>query len=560
MRKLFLCMAAAFLAFACDTDGGGTDTEDYIRVTPSTLRASVIGGDYNVIVTSTGNWTLTNADAYDWVTPSQTEGEDGDLITFTVDANGGETRTAEFTFKTGTAETVLRVVSGSTSDEPSESTFELSSDAEIDAPTAGGQIVVEVSTTYNYRKLTPNVKFTDGDGWLTYGVTNPDENGENALLYFDLTANDSATDRVAEITILSPEGESLKVNVKQFRKPVLQSEKSVCTIDLAGGELTVPITSNVEYTASVSDDATSWLSVKSKNEKQVVLEVKSGSDTAEGEVTLAHSSTLGGEVNYTFKVLRKAPSIIEYVPDWNKQRAWPGDPAWNNAAALGGTSGLQDWTCEALVNMNTMKAMGSLSTVFGIEGHFLIRYGDSGVAPNRLQLVMPGYSYSAGSTNYFGTAATEIKLNTWTHVAITYSSSSKTITVYYDGEQVAQASYYNNYPVKFAYTNHNLEQGTYITRCFWVSYAYDGNRFWPGQMCELRIWNRELSQNEIKADNHFYEVKNPESESSLVAYWRCNENDNSGVFKDYSGNGNDLKYDTSNPFTWVPVALGTPSK
>ncbi|MCH5330281.1 MAG: hypothetical protein J1E04_04885, partial [Alistipes sp.] len=78
-------------------------------------------------------------------------------------------------------------------------------------------------------------------------------------------------------------------------------------------------------------------------------------------------------------------------------------------------------------------------------------------------------------------------------------------------------------------------------------------------MCELRIWNKALSSEEINATNHFYTVENPEQDSSLVAYWKCNENNNSGVMKDYSRGHNDLHYDTSKPFEWIPVALGTPS-
>ena len=531
---------------------------EYIEIAPEAETVAADGNKVQVIVTSTGEWKLSAAATYAWVTTDRTSGEDGDVVLFTIFKNETEEeREAQFTFKNGDAEATLTL----TQQGQPKDYLTLTSGSTVDVKTVGGTVAVTFDTSYGYRDLQQEIT-GDNSGWLTFAVAQPDKTGKNAVLNFTAAENPNDTDRVATVTVKSPDGAlSSTIKLTQFRKPVLSTEKSIYTADIAGGDITIPITSNVEYKATVSADAQSWLSVKSSNDKQVVITVKSGSDAAQGEVTLKHESELGGELEYTFAVLRKAPSLIEYVPDWTNQRAWPSNTPWYRSEKLGGSTGLQEFTCEALVKMDIRRPTGGLSTVFGIEGTFLIRFGDASVDPQCLQLVRPSGNSYGSSSNNFGTSKTRIELNTWTHVAITYSNAAKKICVYFDGELVDSAtvlSYQTLYPAKFAYQTHSEETaGTNAVRCFWVSYAYDKNRYWPGQMCELRIWDKVLTQDEIKAPNHFYTVENPEQNDNLVVYWKCNDNNNSGIMKDYSGNGFNLEYDTSNPFTWVPVSLGT---
>lgn len=541
---------------------------DILEIAPETETVLAAGGTVEVIVTSSEEWTLEAEETYDWVTTDRTAGEDGDTVLFTVSPNDtSDERVAVYTFKSGALEAVFTLTNLGI--DPDYMT--LTSPESVNVKTVGEDIVVTLDTNLNYRDIEQKIVMNEeGEDWLTFVVAQPDSNGENAVLTFRAAANTSLADRTADITITAPENNQgdivVEVHVDQFRQPQIESEKSIYTINLTGGDLEIPLTTNVEYTATVSEDATDWIEVKSTAADKIVLDVTAGEESAQGDVTLTHESELGGTLTLKLTVLRKAPSLIEYVPDWHNNRAWPGDPSWKNAAALGGTNGMKSWTCEALVNMTEVRTFNSISTIFGIEGHCLIRFGDMGVDADRLQLVIPDNNatkdilgrWTFKSTNIFGTAETTITPNKWTHLAITCDESSKQIILYIDGQQAASETRSTIYPFKPAYVEHNNESGSNIKRCFWVSYAYDDARYWPGQMCELRIWNRALSSDEINATNHFYIVENPEQDDSLVAYWRCNENDNSGVMKDHSGNGNDLKYDTSKPFEWVPVALGTP--
>ena len=528
--------------------------EAVLEIAPETETVGAAGGTVEVIVTSSENWTLDGS--YDWVSPSVSSGEDGDIVLFTVTANPTtDERVAEYTFKSGSLTAVFTLTNSGLDPEY----LTLTSGETMSVKTVGGTVEVTFDTPLNYRDIQQSISFVDGKDWLTFVVAQPDSNGENAILTFRADANAEAEDRAAEITFTAEGRETYtqKVRIEQYRKPVITAENSIYTMDLAGGDLTIDLNANVEYKATVEEAASDWLSVKSTAADRLVLTVKAGEESAQGNVTLKHESELGGELTLVLSVLRKAPSIIEYVPNWTNNRAWPGDPQWNNSSAL---NNLSSWTCEALVRMDERKTASALSTVFGIEGEFLIRFGDASVDHQYLQFVCPGISYGSGSRNLFGTSATRIELGEWTHIAITKSGT--TVTVYFNGKQVASGSTGGSYygTARFSYTAHNNEQGSRITRCFWVGYAYEDSRYWPGPMCELRLWNKALSADEINAENHFYIVENPEENANLIAYWKCNENDNSGVMKDYSVNKNDLKYDTSKPFEWMPVSLGTPSK
>ena len=66
---------------------------------------------------------------------------------------------------------------------------------------------------------------------------------------------------------------------------------------------------------------------------------------------------------------------------------------------------------------------------------------------------------------------------------------------------------------------------------------------------DLQALNRVLSEEEINAKDHAYEV-DPNSEG-LVAYWKLN--DGLDEIKDYSVNGNNAT--PSSTLTWVDVAL-----
>jgi hypothetical protein len=85
---------------------------------------------------------------------------------------------------------------------------------------------------------------------------------------------------------------------------------------------------------------------------------------------------------------------------------------------------------------------------------------------------------------------------------------------------------------------------------FWIGHSYNRDRWFDGEMSECRIWNKVLTQEEINAKNHFYQVE-PGAEG-LVAYWKFDEGVGTSI-ADYSGNENHATAVES--LTWTAVEL-----
>lgn len=196
-------------------------------------------------------------------------------------------------------------------------------------------------------------------------------------------------------------------------------------------------------------------------------------------------------------------------------------------------------TAEALIRIHSLD--NEVNTLMGIEGGFLLRFGDRGVPSNHLQI--------ACSNNKEVT--TPIPVGQWVHVAVTYNSDEGTAKVYYNGRLVDDFSGITHGPVDWSPDHSNDDDGK--ARSFWVGHSYDYNRWLDADITEVRIWNKELSEEEINKPNHFYQIEDiakAESEGLLV-YWKLDEK--SDEIKDATSNGNNGKaYKT---LTWVDVAL-----
>lgn len=187
-------------------------------------------------------------------------------------------------------------------------------------------------------------------------------------------------------------------------------------------------------------------------------------------------------------------------------------------------------TVEALVRSDdwVAKRDNALSSVFGIEGNFLIRIGDGDRPRDQLQAFVPGGSFPPANH----APGIGLPVNEWVHIAVVYNTVNKNRIYYKNGVEVYQS----------ANSTVNLTRNCYIGRSF------DGTRWLPGEISEVRIWNVERTAEQI-ADNP-YKV-DPASEG-LVAYWKFNEGSGKVVI-DRTGNGNDI---TGNKEpVWIPVEL-----
>lgn len=230
------------------------------------------------------------------------------------------------------------------------------------------QIVLEVAEneTYDQRETKVNVKQKNGDlsGTITikqdekygilisqseYNLTNEAQNidvevkynvdfevsipdgckdwikqvstkGLNTKNYtFSVAKNETYDNREGSITFKQKKGSlSGTVAIKQAQTDYLEVTKNEFTVDIEGETITIEVTSNVDYTVSISEDAQSWLSkvgTKGLSKDNVQIAVAAGDDNTDrkGEIVISY-----GEMKRTIKVHQysyAATTIIKFADE-----------------------------------------------------------------------------------------------------------------------------------------------------------------------------------------------------------------------------------------------------
>lgn len=243
--------------------------------------------------------------------------------------------------------------------------------------------------------------------------------------------------------------------------------------------------------------------------------------------------------NTRYYVFRKG-ALINVVANIDDNAIYPGN-AWATPEKFASLSKL---TCEALIYPYSLSGEGhdaGISTLMGTEGGFLFRFGDAGVASNILQIATSAGNFAVSRA---------VEENVWTHVAITFDSDAQEVNVYFNGNLVNTFTGVSCGPVNWSPEHSNDNDGK--ARSFWVGHSYNDQRWFEGEISEVRIWDKVLTQDEINAENHFYAVIDPENEENLLMYWKLD--DESDVIKDYSGNGND-GVSVNAGLKWTSVSL-----
>ena len=232
----------------------------------------------------------------------------------------------------------------------------------------------------------------------------------------------------------------------------------------------------------------------------------------------------------------RGAALINMVADISKLKA----PITWSAAAKPIVSNLEQVTIEVLVRTKDWQSGRTgygLSTVFGIEGKFLIRIGDSDRNPNQLQFVSPAGSWPTKAQS------PALPVDEWLHLAVVYDGVNRELHYYINGEEVASS------------TNGSSTSVDVSSGC-WIGYAWDDERWFPGQMSEMRIWNIVRTQQQIVDNPYRVDPATP----GLIAYWKFNEGTGRTI-KDQTSYGTDITFvrntnqtESDDP-TWVPVQI-----
>lgn len=502
------------------------------------------GGNVSVLVTSSDEWTLEGSHTF--VHPSATSGSDGAEVTFAVDPNETEEdKVADYVFKMGSKNVPFRItVKGGVI-----YTLEIVGEKELKfAYTKQEKIAVTLNTNVPYRDLAAEITSTE-EGWLTKGVTVQGATETEVIMYFDMTQNDGLDPREASVKITGPKGGEDVLKIKQMPQSQISVEELSYYLETTGSTLEIPVAANVAFDVTLSESAGTWFAYSGFTDGKLKFTYQ---DLPEGTIrsctaTLTEKKPAAGAQPLTVVLMfsQKPKGVITTAVNMTGTRAWP---AWNDPAPV---TNMKAFTLEALVNPTVVRYSGSLSTIMGIEGKFLVRLGDVGIPWYQVQVC-----WDSGKSGYWGNiegklsnSNMKVNLNEWTHIAVTFGEG--TVKVFINGEEKGSTTTDVPASVNFGIT-HNDEQapqGQQITRCFWVGYSYESTRDFQGMMSELRIWNRALTADELANEARRYSV-DPKSEG-LVTYWKCDEGQGD-VIKDHTSYRNDL---ASDGLKWEPVSL-----
>lgn len=523
-----------------------SQTEEQLEITfvPESNILTREGGDVSVLVTSSDKWTLEGS--YTFVHPSATSGSDGAEVTFTVDPNETEEdKVADYIFKMGSKEVAFQItLKGGVI-----YTLEIVGEKELKfAYTKQDRIAVTLNTNVPYRDLAAEITSTEED-WLTKGVTVQGATETEAIMYFDMTQNNGLDPREASIKITGPEGGEDILKITQMPQSKISVEELSYYLETTGTTLEVPVAANVEFDVRLSESAGTWFSYSGMVDNKLKFTYQ---DLPEGTIrsctaTLTEKNPAEGTQPLTVVLMfsQKTKGMISTAVNMTGTRAWP---AWTDPAPV---TNMKAFTLEALVNPTVNRTSGSLSTIMGIEGKFLLRLGDVGIPWNQVQV-----AWDSGKQGTWGNiegklsnADMKLNVNEWTHVAVTFGEG--TVKVFINGVEKGSTTTDVPSTVNFG-IEHNDEQapsGQTITRCFWVGYSYESARDFRGMMSELRIWNRALTADELANEARRYDV-DPKSDG-LVTYWKFDEGQGD-VVKDHTTYRNDL---ASDGLKWETVSL-----
>ena len=187
-------------------------------------------------------------------------------------------------------------------------------------------------------------------------------------------------------------------------------------------------------------------------------------------------------------------------------------------------------TVEALVRSSdwTDGRDNALSTIFGVEGEFLVRIGDGDRPRDQYQCVAPGGNFPGANV------VDGLPVDEFVHIATVYNADTGERSYYKNGEKV--------------YSDSSATRAIDLSSSCYIGYSWEPGRWLPGEISEVRVWNVARTAEEIASNPYMVD---PHSEG-LIAYWKFNEGTGSKII-DHTGNGNDLTGNTTP--TWINVEL-----
>lgn len=319
MKKWIFFLTAALLATACGNDDSevANDNGGRVEIDCTELNFKAAGESFDVKVQSEGEWRL--AGRKTWCHPSVERGQNGDVVTFTADANSGyDLRSETFTFVCGS-----RTVDLTVSQQPS-SLFDAGSQREFGFGPEGGDVTLVVASNldYTYRVESETSWLVDHNGELTRGVSED-------WLYFEVPANDTYGPREARIIFEAEGMEPVTVDVSQEQNVGIRLTPDRFEFqDIEAHRIEVEVLANIPYTIDIPETC-DWVTLveqpgtRALESKVLTFDVAASKSSR--NVTLTFRQTDGDLEASLFISQRNPNAQLIAIPDVNFREALYGE-------------------------------------------------------------------------------------------------------------------------------------------------------------------------------------------------------------------------------------------
>ncbi len=292
MKKLSFILLA-LLAIACEEEKKPEPVDSIEFKSAKALTFDNKGGDKSISFTTSGDWTSSTSAS--WITLSPASGKEGAAMpVLSVSENtGSSARKGYAIIQCGTAKDTVTVSQTAKS-------FITVDPRVFSVGNAGGVYPSKVSANVD---ITMQLNPSSASSWISTDLGQADSRGERTLM-ITVAKNDDVHSREAKIEFASS-GLSAEISISQSgQAPVFTVTAKDVQSPAAGTSFSVPVTTNLEVTASTPSWITSTRTAEGFN---FTVSANTGDALRTGNVTI--SNTEFGK-SASFKVSQKSPKSL----------------------------------------------------------------------------------------------------------------------------------------------------------------------------------------------------------------------------------------------------------
>lgn len=316
MKKILIILATIGLLYSCSNDDSNENlnlNEDFVVLSADTLSAGPQGGDLEVTIESSEDWTLVGPKV-EWATPSTNKGQSGQTLTFKVEANETD-KELENTYKIFAGSNVKKLVV------ISNPTMKLELLSEDNVSINSDKNTINISLSTNITNL--SYEFSDnGNQWLK--VSSFESAFGKGTLVLEANANDTYISRSSTLKITS-ENRSVSINIQQAQLDgILSDGEEYKETDLSECDIQFNIKTNIEYQLG---ELPEWIQLKETAKGETVDGLQKQTLTFHvSEAMASRRSDIyflkDSKIDLTLTIKQQNPNpIMATIPDKNFREA-----------------------------------------------------------------------------------------------------------------------------------------------------------------------------------------------------------------------------------------------